>query len=441
MESQAAGEMIATLDPRTRPYQPRGAALSLFYCQADEVLIEGPAGTGKTIALLSKIDLCLRKYKGARALIVRKTRSSMTESVLVTYESKVLPEGDPIADGPSRPMRQAYHYPNGSELVVGGMDKADKVMSTEYDIIGVFEATELTEDDFEKLTTRLRNGVMPYQQILADCNPAGPTHWLNQRALRGAMTRLLSRHEDNPSVTPVYLARLDALTGARKLRLRKGIWAAQEGLVYEEFGDTNLLDEMPQGWQAWRKFRVIDFGFTNPFVCLWFAVDGDGRLYLYREWYRTQMLVEDHAKKIKELSGAETYEATLADHDAEDRATLARYGVPTSPARKDLSPGIQAVQARIRAAGDGRPRLFVLRNAPVEADPLLIEAKKPYSTGQEFGDYVWPKGKDGKPMKEEPVKEHDHGMDALRYMVNHLDVKPPRRQSLPIPMRSVRSVV
>jgi predicted transcriptional regulator len=41
----------------------------------------------------------------------------------------------------------------------------------------------------------------------------------------------------------------------------------------------------------------VDFGYTNPFVMQWWAEDPDGRLYLYREIYRTRRLVEDHAKR------------------------------------------------------------------------------------------------------------------------------------------------
>lgn len=432
-----AASVPETLDPRTRPYTPYGGALRLFYCRDKQILLDGPAGTGKTVAVLSKIHMCLMKWQGARGLIVRKTRTSMTESVLVSFEDKVLYQGDPMASGASRPMRQAYQYPNGSSLVVGGMDKADKIMSTEYDIIGVFESTELVEDDWEKLTTRLRNGVMPFQQLIADCNPAGPQHWLNQRCLKKQTTRLLSRHEDNPSVTADYLETLRSLTGARRARLYEGLWAAQEGLVYPEFGDANLIDEMPKGWERWKKLRVIDFGYTNPFVCQWWAIDGDGRAYMYREIYRTQRIVSDHALQIKLLSGSERYEATIADHDAEDRATLHASGIPTVAAKKAVTPGIQAVEARIRPAGDGRPRLYLLRSALVEPDALLVEAKKPFNTEQEFGEYVWEKGKDGKPLKEEPVKDSDHGADCCRYLCAHLDFA--RAKKAPPQMPGTRS--
>lgn len=409
------------VDPRLRPYRPKGGAKLLFYDKSKEVLIEGPSGTGKTRGVLEKIHICLCKYAGARALAARKTRKSMTDSVLVTYETKVIPDGHSILDGPSRAMRHEYRYPNGSVLVIGGMDDASKIMSTEYDIIAVFEATETTEDDWEKLTTRLRNGVMPYQQIMGDCNPAYPDHWLNQRASSGRMSRILSRHEDNPSVTQEYLSTLATLTGARRERLFVGKWVAQEGVVYEGFdAKIHLIDrfEIPKDWP---RYLSIDFGYTNPFVCQWWAKDPDGRIYRYREIYRTKRIVEDHAKHILALSKGERIESSVADHDAEDRATLERHEILTLPATKDISRGIQAVTARIGKAGDGKPRIFFLRDSLVEADPSLIASKKPTCSDAEFDAYVWPKGSDGKPKKEVPVDDMNHGMDAMRYMTMLLD--------------------
>lgn len=402
--------------------EPRGAALALLYDRSPELLVEGPAGTGKTTGCLTKIHICLDKYKRSRWLIARKTRESLTESALVEYEARVLiGRAAAIANGPDRARRQRYTYPNGSELVVGGLDKASKIMSTQYDGIYIPEATEITEDDHESLLTRLRNNMMPYQQIILDCNPGPPTHWLNLRANLGLMTRLYSRHEDNPSLTPEYLATLQRLTGVRRKRLYEGVWAAAEGTVYEDYDPTvHLIDRFPIPAE-WRRFRVVDFGYTNPFVCQWWAMDGDGRLYRYRELYRTQRLVADHAGDIAKYSAGETYTATVADHDAEDRATLHAHGIPTIPAFKAVGVGIQAVQDRLRPAGDGRPRLFLLRDSLVSRDERLVEAKKPVCTEQEIDGYVWEKSADGRPVKEAPVKVDDHGCDAMRYACAYAD--------------------
>lgn len=401
-------------------YEPRGGALKLLYSHSPEVLIDGPAGTGKTRACLEKIDWWSSECPGVRALIVRKTRESCTESVLVTFEEKVLTKGSVVRYGPDRAHRQRYKYPNGSEIVIGGLDKVSRVMSAEYDLIYVPEATEISEDDCETLTTRLRNGVMPYQQLLMDCNPASPTHWLNQRCVTGQTERVLSRHEDNPSITESYLTTLQKLQGVRRKRLYEGQWAAQEGLVYEFDAAVHMLPrfEIPKGW---RRIRAIDFGYTNPFVCQWWAVDPDGRMYMYREIYKTQTLVSDHAQRIIELSSGENIEVTVADHDAEDRATLASMNIFTVPAEKGISTGIQAVQKRLEIAGDGKPRLFLLYDSLSERDQKLSEAKKPTSTREEFDSYAWPIGASGRELKEAPTKIDDHGLDSLRYAVAWVD--------------------
>jgi phage terminase large subunit len=222
----------APASPDNRSYQPIGAALEAFYSRAPEVLLSGPAGTGKTRSILEKLHLCASKYAGMRGVIVRKTRSSLSESGLVTFEEKVLPAGSRIKGNTARRYRQLYEYPNGSEIVVAGMDDPNRIMSTEFDMAVVLEATELTEIDWENLTTRLRNFVMPYQQLLADCNPGSPSHWLKARADRGVLLLLPSVHEDNPTLFDrasgewteagrAYLAKLENLTGVRRLRLLK----------------------------------------------------------------------------------------------------------------------------------------------------------------------------------------------------------------------------
>ncbi|HEY9015154.1 MAG TPA: phage terminase large subunit, partial [Gemmatimonadales bacterium] len=318
--------------------------------------------------------------------------------------------------------RQAYRYPNGSEIVVGGLDKPEKVMSTEFDLIYIQEATECEERDWEMATTRLRNGRMPYQQLIGDCNPDAPTHWLYQRSQQGQTLLLESRHEDNPSVTPEYLARLDALTGVRYKRLRLGLWVAAEGIVYEGWDPAiHRIDrfEIPADWP---RYWVVDFGFTHPFVWQAWAEDPDGRLYRYREIYRTGRLVQDHAEEIQAVTQGEPFPtAIICDHDAEDRATLERYlGMPTLPAHKSISDGIQAVALRLRSAGDGKARLFFLRDSLVERDPALSDRKLPGCTEEEFDGYVWNEG-GGRRKGEEPLKLNDHGADCVRYLVAHVD--------------------
>lgn len=410
-----------------RPFEVRGAVQQLWKCKDEEILIHGPAGTGKSRGALEKLHLALTKYKNARGLLVRQTRSSLTNTGMVTFEKEVLCPGDNVKfHTPS----QSYPYPNGSALVVGGMDDPAKIMSAQYDMALFQECTEANITGWENITTRLRNGMMPYQQLIGDANPGPPSHWLWRRCLSGTTTEFASKHEDNPILYDKlkkkwtdrgkkYLAKLDKLTGIRFKRLRQGIWCSAEGAVYDTWdANIHLIDrfEIPASWP---RYWGVDFGYTNPFVWAAYAQDPDGRLIRYREIYHTQRTVSQHCATIRSLNEPKP-RAVICDHDAEDRATFeAELGVPTIPANKAVSTGIQAVADRLRVAGDGKPRILFMKDSLLEKDADLEEKMLPLSTDEEFDSYVWDDSTSKK--KEVPVKEFDHGMDQMRYAVMHVD--------------------
>lgn len=410
-------------------FRPTGAHRALWLAREPRVLVEGPAGTGKTRNELERVNALAWEFPGSRHLICRKTRASMSESVLVTWERDVHSASMHLFGNVRRQNRETYRYANGSVVVVGGLDRPERTYSAEYDTVTVFESTECTENDIEQLLRALRSGRMPWQQLVCDCNPAAERHWLNVRAEQGWFRRIVTRIADNPRFMvdgaltadgARFMQSVEALTGHRRARLLDGRWCSAEGVVYDEFdAAVHVIDAMPDGWESWRKYRAIDFGFNDPFVCLWFADDGES-LYLYREVYMSGRLVEDHARAIVALSGAEQYEFTVADHDREDRETLHRHGVFTTPAQKDIDAGLDAVRARIRVRANGRPGLFVLRSALVERDRRLEQSRRPTSTRDEFDSYVWATRRDGA-VRDMPVDRDNHGMDALRYAVMGVD--------------------
>jgi phage terminase large subunit len=262
-----------------------------------------------------------------------------------------------------------------------------------------------------------------------------PTHWLKVRCDKGRTKIINSRHKDNPryfdQITgePTKLGRdyvIGVLSNKRGVmldRYYKGIWSAAEGLVYDSYDPhVNVYKHLPTPPESWRRYLSIDFGYKNPFVCQWWAEDEDGRLYLYKELYMTNGLVEDHARTILENMGRQREPRpsyVICDHDAEGRATLEKYlGMSTIAAKKTVSDGVQAVAERMRIQGDGRPRLYLCRDSLIRRDPMLENEKKPCSTIEEIVGYVWDTKKDV------PVKDNDHGMDAMRYMVAFKDLQP-----------------
>jgi PBSX family phage terminase large subunit len=433
--ASAAAAAVLQRPKERAPYQPFGAARRAWRSRRPEVLLAGPGDTGKSRLWLEKLHYCADKYPRARCLIVRKTRASITQSAMVTYEQRVLPEGWLETLIHWNTTDQQYEYPNGSIIAVAGMDNPAKLLSSEWDIIYVPEATELSENDWEILGMRCRNGVMPYQQLCGDCNPGPPTHWLKQRCDRGQCLMLESRHEDNPSITPERLARLASMTGVRRARLYEGKWVAAEGMVYEEW-DGAVHKVSRQQLIAWRILTEdeqidprgtkqviagVDWGWSNPGTIQVYALDGDGRLYLIHEVYQTQRTDDWWTEQGRELKAR--YGIAYFICDPAMPAYLAKFraaGLMTVEADHDIVTGINDARERLQLADDGRPRFYLYEYALKERDEGRVESHQPFSFEGEILEYAWPKAVDGKPVKEMPVKLNDHAMDAWRYVCRHL---------------------
>lgn len=411
------------------PYTPLNWQLAPLRDKSKVVLLTGSAGGGKSRTAAEKMHAYCLKYPNATGIALRKAREYASKSVVFALK-KAMGEDAKVRYNSSDLM---FYYDNGSKIFIAGMKDEGQRQALRSingdgsaDIIWGEEANALTEDDHNELLGRLRGTAAAWRQILYTTNPDTPYHWIKKRLMDGGEAAIyFSRAEDNPHNPSDYIETLASLTGVLGKRLRDGQWVQAEGAVYDTFSDAVHVIEPFAIPSDWRRFRVVDFGFSNPFVCQWWAVDPDGRMYLYREIYMTQRTVKVHSGQIKDLSRDETIETTIADHDAEDRATMLENGIVTIAAKKDISPGIQAVQERLKIQADGKPRLFLFRTALVEEDQRLVNIKRPTCTIQEIPGYVWPKTADGRPVKEAPVKENDHGCDALRYGVAFLDGQQP----------------
>jgi len=393
-------------------YTPYGSARDFMYCHDAEVIIEGPAETGKTLAAMWKLDICALKYPGSSMAIVRKVQSAIYGTCLETFQKQVLSKGSPAqAYGGNKP--EWYDYPNGSRIYLGGMDKPGKVLSGERDIIYVNQAEELMPADWEILTTRTtgRAGNMPYNQCIGDCNPAHANHWILDRAKTGKLTLFHSTHKDNPTLwDPVNqrwteqgedtLSQLGGLTGALRARLFEGKWAAAEGVIYEEF--RRAIHVMKREG-PWTEIIIgADEGYTNPAVLLVIGVDNDGRKHVLQEFYKRRQLQADVVGAAKEM--AKPYQGAVLEVDPSAAGLIAEMqgeGLYAYPANNSVFEGIQSVKAELAVAGDGRPRLTF--------DPSCV------NTIAELESYCWKEHSTG--LRDEPEKVNDHAMDALRYAV------------------------
>lgn len=427
--------MAETLEaPARARFEAHGASIELLSATAREVLYEGAANTGKTRTVLEKCRMLMEdpNIRGLRMLWVRKTRKSLTQSVLVTWEQHVIPHDHPCKVGTAQRENRDHYYNAATdcEIVLGGMDNPDRIMSTEYDVICYFEATEGALDEWEKLLTRARNkrvrlgyrenGQPVYwHQLIADCNPGAETHWLNQRAKEGTMQRIKAMHKDNPVFTQEDQEALDALTGARRKRLRDGLWVSEEGQIWETWNAREMMcfkhellwnkDDPSEGWRPTWFFGAIDFGFRHAGVFqVWAGMDG--RMYRVAEVYKREKNIEWWAGAIErqlnrfDMEGivADSAEPGLIEYLNDRLGTLAGREEDPLVRPVDKKPGSR-LEGFSKVADELTAGNIILCHDALEEGPCKVSLKKrqPTCTEDEIPSFTWRKSKDGQPVKED----------------------------------------
>lgn len=181
---------------------------------------------------------------------------------------------------------------------------------------------------------------------------------------------------------------------------------SREGLVYRDFDPArHLIDYTFDPNHP--TYAGLDFGYTNPTVCL-FAQERDGVLVVFHEYYQAGETAATHGRCLRPLFERYRVRRAWADPSgAAERAVLARCGVPTEPAENRLQWGLEAVRARLKAD-------------PVTGRVGLRFDRRLRHTLRELSRYRY------RPGSEEPVKEDDHAMDALRYLCAGLRRAEPR---------------
>jgi hypothetical protein len=286
------------------PFRPRGGMKEIFSIYDREVLVEGPAGTGKTRAILELLHLAC-KNRPIKTLVMRKTHRSLADSVIHTYQNKVLHPLDGVKFfGGNSVEPEAFQYPNGSRLILGGMDDPSKVLSTEYDKIYVNEATEIKEDEWVTLLNRLRNFKHPHMQAFADCNPTYGKHWLNRRAsprmengvyLPPLMRRVRTTHRDNPlfyddegNLTEegeIYIHGLELSNhGSMRERFLLGNWVGVENAIYPHFDRALHVRPLESGVRFRTGAIGVDYGRRHKAAAVAISVDQYGRRWVREAW-------------------------------------------------------------------------------------------------------------------------------------------------------------
>lgn len=400
----------------------------------DGIIADGAIRSGKTVAMsLAYVFWAMETFNGQNFIMAGKTISSFQRNVLTNLKTMLR----------SRGYRCIHHLsgemPNMLEVarkdvtnyfyIFGGKDEGSQELVQGITAAGAFfdEVALMPESFVNQATGRCS---VAGSKFWFNCNPAGPMHWFKigwiDRSIgfigkkkaaelqekKREVKKLLYLHfemDDNLSLDEEIKERyLGMYAGVFFLRYIKGLWAVAEGLIYTMFTDVNIYsDEVRPKGLEYLSVRTIalDYGTTNPCVYLDVYDDGD-TVWVDRE-YRWDSRVEKIQKTDSQYgddmgkfmgSNPDLMADIISDPSAASFITELRgRGYVVKPAENDVLDGIRAVSS-----------MFFTGKIKVheQCTGLITELRS----------YVWDE-KAAQRGEEKPVKQLDHGPDALRYYV------------------------
>ncbi|MDP4133547.1 MAG: phage terminase large subunit [Bacillota bacterium] len=365
---------------------------------AFEVLFGGAAGGGKSYGQIADAYIHALLYPGIKQLMLRRTfpelDRSLIRSSLEMFDCRIANYNQ---------SKHLWRFANGSTIEFGCCDsnaEVTKYQSAEYDIIRLDELTHFTQYQYLYLMSRLRGANNFKKQMKSTSNPGGRGHgWVKERFISmkepykeyGEEDRkrvfIPANVKDNDflmSCDPDYIKRLENLPENDKKALLYGDWEIFKGQVFTEWKNdpegylsgvgTHVVTpfEIPRGW---RRFRSFDFGYSKPFCVQWWAVDYDGKVYMYRELYgcteeadtgvkwtpseiavKIKGLEKDDPDKILGIADPSIYDRSRGESVAE---MMEREGVFFEPADNTRLAGKMQLHYRLAFDEERRPGMYI----------------------------------------------------------------------------------
>ena len=366
------------------------------------LVLRGSANSGKSVCAAQKCLLrILIGYKTGirhRILVVRKTANSIRESTFAEFKKWITAWGlDELVR--INKSNLSFEFTNGSEVISVGCDDVEKLKSISgITSIWIEEPSQLSLGDFRQINLRLRGITHTYMQLILTFNPISRHNWLyNYFYIKDKSTATLhhSTWRDNLWADPQSIAELKALKeqdeGYWKV-YSEGEWGSLKDLIYQNW---KIIKEFPK--DEWFKEIIYgcDFGFNDPSVLLKIGLKDD-EFYIQELLYRSKLTNGQLIEEFKKLIPDKFSRKRLIYCDAAEPARIKEIcnaGFRALSADKSVKDGLDYIK---------RHKLHVYQHS--------------IDTIKEIEGYKYRETKDGDVL-EEPVKFHDHSMDAMRYPI------------------------
>jgi len=339
----------------------------IFRYGPSPVCASGGFGSAKTYALCLKALYLSDTYPCNRGVIARRVYEELKNTTMSTFFKLCPPEA--YDKGRRADSEKYLKLNNGSEILwmhLEDPDAASILRGFEINWFLLDQAEEIEEEIFTILLTRLGRWdkavvpqsvldewggidkwawknplgkpIVPTYAMLA-CNPDIELHWIYQmfhpdsdqwkEKYRQQGYRMFFFDSRKNKFLPKQ--NLDAMLQQDESFVRRfvrGEWGIPEGNIHT-IPPESLIPYNSELVESLRRncnlFRTLDHGDSSPTCCIWWAVDRDGNVFGYREYYQPGLLISDHRKEISALSANERYTGNYADPQVSFK-TMQKHG-------------------------------------------------------------------------------------------------------------------
>lgn len=391
----------------------------------DGIIADGAIRSGKTVSMsISFVFWAMENFNGENFIMAGKTISSFQRNVLTNLKTMLRSRGyhcihhisgeTPNMLEVSRKGVTNYFY------IFGGKDEGSQDLVQGITAAGAFfdEVALMPESFVNQATGRCS---VEGAKWWFNCNPGGPLHWFKVNWIdKCRQKKLLYLHftmDDNLSLSEKIKAKYRSMyAGVFFLRYIKGLWKTAEGLIYTMFTDANLYDELDDRTRhISSKVITVDYGTTNP--CVFLETWDDGETI----WVEREYRWDSRSEEARRSANPQKTDAQYAD----DMAVF-MGDRPADQCLIIVDPSAASFIQELRSRG------WVVKEADNEVLDGIRKVGALYAKRQirinrnnckglisETQSYVWD-DKAAERGEEKPVKQLDHGPDALRYRVNAL---------------------
>ena len=222
--------------------------------------------------------------------------------------------------------------------------------------------------------------------------------------------------EDNLSLSEKIKARYRSMyAGVFFQRYILGLWRAAEGLIYTMCTGRNYYTdaECPIALKSIaQKYITVDYGTTNP--CVFLEVWDDGETIWIDREYRWDSRSEEARRSANPQKTDAQYADDMAEFMGAEPEDQCMIIVDPSAASFILELGNRGFYVK---EADNEVLDGIRKVSTLLAMKCLKINRKCKGLRAEMQSYVWDE-KAAQRGEEKPVKQLDHGVDALRYFVN-----------------------